>query len=157
MQTDAIYKELIATLEKRVARYEDLVVLAQEQQGILVNGKHELLMANVAEHEPVLIGLESLARRESELEEALQAVDVANLPAAFTRQRSELEKRAGEAAKRLREVTDENKQLLITSAEFVGFSMKIFSQLASTKLSYEAPRGADKDASAQALMLDTKV
>ncbi len=157
MRTDTICQELIDTLTKRVARYEELAALAQEQQGILVSGRHEVLMENIAEHEPVLIGIESLARREKELEEALAAADTGGLAPEFEAKRKELEKRAGEAARKLRDLVDANKQLLINAAEFVGFSMKIFSQLASTKQSYDSPTGGDRDSAAQALMLDLKV
>ena len=152
MQENVIGK-LTSTLRSRLDQYEELIALAQEQQSILVEGRHTDLSENLAKHDPILLQLKQLEKRQEGLLVYLVTegtVPGSVRPGDFDSECRRLEESISRRAQELRELTETNKQLINNAMNFRHFSMNVICKAAGDANS--APPGASP-----AIMLDLRV
>ncbi|MHB0912634.1 MAG: flagellar export chaperone FlgN [Armatimonadota bacterium] len=123
METERIKSELISTARLRLQHYGLLVEMAEEQQSILIQGRHSELAENIAGFDSLLLELSKLSKREE-----LLVCDLADSRSEASDISSTLCNISEEMLKhteRLRELSRSNMQLLNNAMEFIDFSIGI--------------------------------
>jgi hypothetical protein len=114
----AIENEIAATMSKRLDCIAALVKLAEQQRDILMTSRHEDLAGNLAAHDPLLVEIKQLEKREETLRAQLPDADQA-----ATTFDSRLRVAIAAQAEKLYAITTTNKQLMIRQMEFVNFTL----------------------------------
>jgi len=148
MDANKIKDELTSIAESRLGYYRELVKLADAQRDLLVKSKHSELVENLKKHDPILVEIGRLDKREESLTD-----QVIGMGTDSTHHR--LLRETAETAEHLARLTRINAQLLENAKEFVAFSIGVICKTAS-----ESASGGSSDAfcdSNAALLLDMKV
>lgn len=144
MDTKKIVSELTAIVESRLGYYEELVALADAQREFLVRGNHEELADNLKKHDPILVEIGRLDKREEALAGLLSQED-------FTPSCRQTLRLTAQTAAHLAKLTRINAELLENAKEFVAFSIGVLSKSVSEQ---NSDAGCDPNG---ALLLDQKV
>jgi hypothetical protein len=139
----AVLDELDSVHQKRDERYDELIRLAEEQQSILLEGRHSDLAENIAGFDPLLLEIDQLDKRERTLVQRLDQADHRKEPAAPLK----LEPSTVEKAARLHALTQTNRHLLANAMEFIDFTIHVVCRTAA-----DAAAGANP-----AVVLDARV
>ena len=162
MDATTIRNELITAARFRLLRFQELISLAEEQRAILLERRHADLPENLGRHDPLLIELAKVEKREESLLGMLAATDAsaAALRSAteasaseFEAQYTEINRETRALALTLQTLVAGNTQLLETMMEYVQFSINIMAKLMCEQQSYDPAA----DPGTAALLLDRKV
>ncbi len=173
MDATTIRNELITAARFRLQRLQELISLAEEQRAILLERRHADLQENLRKHDPLLIDLAKVEKREESLLGMLAESDgpvgeaFNGLPAGRPLKASPTEASASEFEAQYAGINREtralavvlqalvagNTQLLKTMMEYVQFSVGIISKLVSEQQTYDPAA----DPGGAALLLDRKV
>ena len=162
MDATTIRNELITAARFRLQRFQELICLAEEQRAILLERRHADLPENLGRHDPLLIELAKVEKREESLLGMLAATDAsaAALRSAteasaseFEAQYTEINRETRALALTLQTLVAGNTQLLETMMEYVQFSINIMAKLMCEQQSYDPAA----DPGTAALLLDRKV
>lgn len=146
-----IENEILAAACKRLSSYEQLVSLAEEQQEILVEGRHNELADNTAAFDPVLLEIKQLDKREEMLFQRLKKTENSENPNNIDIRCREVNKSTIQAAARLRRLMEANERLMNNALQLIDFSMGIICKVAA-----ESASGTDARVN-PALAIDLKV
>ncbi len=114
----AIENEIAATMSKRLDCIAALVKLAEQQRDILMTSRHDDLAGNLAAHDPLLVEIKQVEKREETLRAQLPDTYQSDNPF-----ESRLRVAIAAQADKLYAVTTTNKQLMIRQMEFVNFTL----------------------------------
>ena len=162
MDATTIRNELITAARFRLQRFQELISLAEDQRAILLERRHADLPENLGRHDPLLIELAKVEKREESLLGMLAATDAsaAALRSAteasaseFEAQYTEINRETRALALTLQTLVAGNTQLLETMMEYVQFSINIMAKLMCEQQSYDPAA----DPGTAALLLDRKV
>ncbi|HOK54608.1 MAG TPA: flagellar export chaperone FlgN [Armatimonadota bacterium] len=148
---NTIQSQIISIAEARLAKFEELIKLAEEQQELLINNRHDELVENLSKHDPILIEIAQLERKEQELS---AQTDDNNRQNRLDETIAELSKRTTDAANRLHSLIQFNAELLMNAMSFMNFSLGLISRLINNQPSYNP--NSDESGSLS-LVLDSKV
>lgn len=146
MDKKNIKTDLTSIAQSRLAYYQELVSLAEAQRELLVGGRHSELADNLKAHDPILIEIGRLDKRE----EALVSLLTDTESDSGYRQ---LIQTTAKTAARLAELTRINAELLENAREFVAFSIGIIAKSVNESCAI----GDSVTDSNGALLLDKKV
>ena len=165
MDATTIRNELITAARFRLQRFQELISLAQEQRAILLERRHADLPENLRRHDPLLIELAKVEKREESLLGMLAATErrqrhcvryrsiACRAYPDFEAQYAEINRETRALALTLQTLVAGNTQLLETMMEYVQFSIGIMAKLMCEQQSYDPAA----DPGTAALLLDRKV
>lgn len=135
MDFRTVRDEILANGLRRLAHFTALIELGDEQNCILIQGRHDELAANIGEFDPLLVEMqkmdrydESLFRKLWEMKPGLSHEGLNDL----SDERKAIDRQVEAAAMRLKDITTVNAQLLSAAMKFVNFTMIAISRTASS-------------------------
>jgi len=134
MDERLITDELEAIYEKRIQGYDNLIMLAEEQQSILLADRHKELNDNIAKFDPLLMDLQRLDKRETAFTERIEQVQTeGKLPLNFDLDtlRLRFKKELAKRVERLRGLVEANTRLLNNLMSFANFTMDAICRVAT--------------------------
>jgi len=154
MDATTVRNELITAARFRLQRFQELISLAEEQRAILLERRHTDLPENLRKHDPLLIELAKVEKREESLLGMLSDAETETGKSDdFEAQYAEINRETRALALTLQTLVAGNTQLLETMMEYVQFSINIMSKLMCEQQSYDPAA----DPGTAALLLDRKV
>lgn len=124
MDAQKIKSELTVIAQSRLELYRELVSLAEAQRLLLAGGRHSELGENLKRHDPILIEIGRLDKREETLADLVPDLD----PSCDYR---EILRNTAETAARLAHLTRVNAELFENAKDFVTFSIAVLAKAAN--------------------------
>ena len=153
MNAEVIRDQLISTAALRLDGLTKLVTLAEEQQAMLVGGKHSDLESNIRDHDLTLSELAQLDHHEAAMAEKLD--DAADAALGLDDRYEVIARNTTDTCRKLGSLVHCNAELLDNAMQYVSFTLGLLSDLAAGQQSYD-PK-SDGAANSAAIMLDRKV
>jgi hypothetical protein len=152
MEPETIENEIVSIERKRLDDYEKLLALAEQQQAILLEGRHDELNENIAQFDPLLVELKQLDRWEDSLFKRLdqRSGDSSDPSINVNDKCRDIVRMTLSKAAHLRTLTETNKNLLANAMQFVDMSMGIICRVAAEASSVGNQSGNP------AIVLDTR-
>lgn len=153
MDTQIISKELLNTTQKQLGCFNGLIKLSEEQESILIEGRHGELADNLSGFDPLLLEFQQLAKRDEALRRRLKsaASDSAASTDYYEQPYKQFSSALAEKASRLQVLTETNRELLGNAMELIGFSMAVIGKVASEEQFKTNPQASS------AIVFDLKV
>jgi len=145
MNEKSVKSELTAIAKSRLAHYRKLIALADAQREFLIGGKYSDLVDNLREHDPILVEIGRLDKREETLAGMLTEVDL-------DPDYKQILRETAETAALLAKLTRINAQLLENARDYITFSLGIITKSVNEQQSADLASNP-----AGALLLDQKV